>query len=478
MNLISNNPLIERYRYSSLRPKQCWIYVSMFVTVIVIILAINYSILKNHPAVFESARHMCASLYYQFMAFLVFMAWVISAGTSSTAIRTEINERSYDFFRMLPLSAHQKAIGIIIGRNLLVMILAAIVAVTALFLGAFGGMSPALQIQMMIIVCAGAVFFNCAALFASINPSRKTQNKNVNSIGMLFAAVFLLPYLIGAIYSLSEVSALETLDISFFSMKIPLLLLISVIALYFAAWIYLGILRRFDKETHPVMTKPGAFFFMAGVIGITLGLTSPHLNEETHMLAYLVWGFPFLFLSVLPFGYFLNREQYMEMLVRRGGVRAIDFLMRTSNIATCIGLFIMWAVASLCVSAFAGQSALISMRHIAALFSFYMVFCLLCELNSLTISGNTKISILLVFFGVVYLIFPLIIAAIMESGIAAGYSLFGYFGLIFADALDEPVVADTRSVIVANALWIFVLAVFVKAGYKRLLSSRTQMHDA
>jgi len=476
MNLISNNPLIERYRYSSLRPKQCWIYVSIFIGVIAIILAINYSILRNHPDVYESGRHMCSSLYYQFLAFLIFIAWVIAAASSSTAIRTEINERSYDFFRMLPLSSHQKALGIMIGRNLLILILGGIVAITTLVLGGFGGKSAVFLMQMSLAVCSGAVFFNCAALFASINPSRKTQNKAGNSIGILFAAIFFLPYLIAAIFSLSEVTSLEELKVPFFAAKVPILIMISILCLYFAGWIYIGILRKFDKETQPVMTRPGAFMFLAGIIAIALGFTQPHLGEKTQFLAYAaVWFPPLLFLIAMPFGYFFNREQYMEMLGRGPRIEPSDFITQKSNLAAAVMLFALWALPAVATSASVGYSTLSSLAHVAALFSFYLVFCLLCEVHSLTRSGNIKVAALLVFLGLVYLILPLILAAITESGSAAGYSMFGYFGIIMAEALEEPVDASLRYIIGLNIAWIVILALFVKSGYMRLLASRAHM---
>ena len=145
------NPIIQRYRYSTLRPKQLWIYVTIYISIILLIVFINYSAYKYQDS-FEDITEFYKSLFYQFLAFQVIILFVWSAYNSGSAIKEEILNKSFDFFRMLPLPAHKKAFGILIGKNLVVLLFAAINLAFLIYFGLAGKISINLQGQILLIL--------------------------------------------------------------------------------------------------------------------------------------------------------------------------------------------------------------------------------------------------------------------------------------------------------------------------------------
>ena len=144
-----SNPLIQRYRYSALRPKQFWVYVTIYISIILLLVSINYSGYK-YQTFFGDITEFYKSLYYQFLTFQVLMLFIWSAYNSGSAIKEEILNKSFDFFRMLPLPAHKKAIGILIGKNLLVLLFGAINLAFLIYFGLAGKIN---------IICKGKFFW-------------------------------------------------------------------------------------------------------------------------------------------------------------------------------------------------------------------------------------------------------------------------------------------------------------------------------
>ena len=87
-----NNPLIERYRYSQLRPRQFWIYLVIYTIVISLMLLINWSI-YNYQHAYESRHGFFRGLYYQFLMFQLLILWVWGAVNSGSALKEEIIQK-------------------------------------------------------------------------------------------------------------------------------------------------------------------------------------------------------------------------------------------------------------------------------------------------------------------------------------------------------------------------------------------------
>jgi len=154
-----NNPLIQRYRYSVLRPSHLLIYITIYISVVMLLLFINYTIYKYQDT-FCTQQDLCKGIYYQFLAFQIVVLWFWGAFSSSSAIKEEITGKTYDFFRMLPLTAQQKAIGILFGKNLVVLLLGAISCAFLIFFGSMGGLSANLQIQTFLVLLSITILVN------------------------------------------------------------------------------------------------------------------------------------------------------------------------------------------------------------------------------------------------------------------------------------------------------------------------------
>ena len=140
--MIFNNPLIRRYRYSLMRPRQLWIHLTIHVSIIILLLYINY-IAYEYQGIYENTTKLFLSICYQFLILQLIILWIWGAINSGSAITKEITGNSYDFFRMLPISAGKKTIGILVGKNLIIMLLAIIDFILIIVFGKLGHESNA-----------------------------------------------------------------------------------------------------------------------------------------------------------------------------------------------------------------------------------------------------------------------------------------------------------------------------------------------
>ena len=185
---IFSNPLIQRYRYSVLRPKQLWIYATVYISIILLIIFINYSGYKYQTLSFSGdITVFYRSLYYQFLTFQVMLLFFWSAYNSGSAIKEEILNKSFDFFRMLPLPAHKKALGILVGKNLLVLLFGFINLVFLIYFGLAGEININLQGQILLALISTAILANLASLLTSINPAKKGKSSGT---GLILLALF------------------------------------------------------------------------------------------------------------------------------------------------------------------------------------------------------------------------------------------------------------------------------------------------
>ena len=470
-----NNPLIRRYRYSLLRPSHVLVYVTIYISIVVLLLFINYTFYKYQNTVY-TLQGLCKGIYYQFLAFQVIVLWFLSAANSASAVKVEITGKTYDFFRMLPLPAHQKTIGILIGKNLVVLFLGAVNCLFLIFFGSAGGLSANLQIQVLFFIFSITILASSVALLSSINPARKTTEPNAVMIFLLicFCGSFIFIPLSG----ISGIEELETFIAKFFVIEIPLLILASLIALYFSCWAIKGILRKFTREDEPLFTRKGALLFMLGFELILLGLFYHYLGKGETQVSYAYWMISLLAVLAIPFGALRSFEKYLEYsgLIRANSgsnVNAISRILPHSNISLALGLFVIWSAFSVAVILFSRMEFLRDLYRIWILFSYYLFFMLLLELNILYKSLSRKIGLLLIFIAVVYAILPPILAAIFESEAIYVHSPFGFFGAI----MDEPYtsVPSLTSVWVVNVLLCVVPILLLRKRYSYILKLRQKM---
>jgi len=471
---ILDNPLIQRYRYSSLRPLQFWIYTIIYITIIILILFINYTSYQ-YQSHFGDPADFFESVYFQFLIFQVIILLIWAVFNSGSALKDEIYNKSYDFFRMLPLPAYQKAIGILIGRNLLALLFAAINCLFLLFLGLSGKVNFVLQVQILLTLVSIAVLANSAALLTSTNTPQKKKGPNI--IALVVLGFFFIPYLLGTLAHLSQTNDLEKVCAGFFTIQVPILLLITSIALYFSLWVFKGIIRKFNREREPLFTRKGAFVFMLGYEIVAIGLFYPYLSEKI-TVTYFFWMASLIPAVLVLFGSLRNQDNYIEYsrsIHSRSdtGKSMKPSLLLYSNLSVGLGLFAIWILFATGTILATGEDLLSNLYPALVLFSFYLFFLLMVELYALYNSPNNKTGLLIGFIIILQIIVPPILASITLNDTIYLYSPFGYFASII-ETPDRNFAIET-SVLVLNLGLCIIPAKLTLQRYNLILIARQKM---
>lgn len=476
MKLFLNNPLIGRYYCSLMRPRQFWIYMAIYIIAIVLLLFINYAAYE-YRSTFGDPGYLAQSIYYQLLGLQVFILWLWAAYNSSSAVREEITEKTYDFFRLLPLSAGQKAAGIMVGKNLVALVLAAITCALILTFGTMGNVNGVLQVHILVVLVALAILANSLGLLSSMRPGKK--GKQGGLIAGIVVVMFILPQVIITSMQLSGVSGLESITADFFRLRIPLLLLISLLALYFSCWAITGVLRKFTREDEPLFTRKGAFLFMLGYEFVLLGLFYSRLIDPDVPVNHLYWLLSLPPILIIPFGTFRGFDRYLEysgLIRKRLGPKASGFssMLWYCNPSLALGLFAMWAAGCAGTTLMSGLELRIHLCFIGVLFSFYLFLVLLLELNVVYTPLSSKVGLLLAFIAGVLFLLPVILSAIIEDSMIHLYSPIGFFWHIFLSE-STPSLLRLASICVLNLMLCVVPATLIQSRYVQILAARRKM---
>ncbi|UCG57694.1 MAG: hypothetical protein JSU70_22870 [Phycisphaerales bacterium] len=479
-SLVLHNPLIRRYRYSMLRASSFWIYLTIYASVVILLLFIN-----------STSRHIIGDSltdeeYYrgivsQFLVIQAIILWVWAALNSRSALRDEVANKTYDFFRLLPLSALQKAFGILLGKNLLALLFATVTFVPIIIFGFLAGMSVAFQAQVIFLLLSIAVFINSLALLSSSTAPRK-QNKTSIVVWILLLILVgpcLLPALGLPFSAVSRIYRAEGYLVKFFTIELPILLLIALIGVYFGFWNILGIVRNFTREREPLFSRKAAFAFLFGYGLIAVGLLVPHLSDHEAALycLWLVWLVPLVLIPATSVSHF---DSYLECCgLRRLSSDSLEkgmtaTLLRHSNLTLAIGLLAAWAVASALVGPVSQIGPSRYLADILVICSFYLFLVLLLELGVVYIPVYKKIALLLGFLAVLHLLLPLILSFALKLPALRLYSLFGFFShIISASATESP--ATRLSIIIVNMLLCAGPVLLIWKRYAHILTLRRRM---
>lgn len=429
------NPLIRRFQCSQLRPRQAWIYLTIYfvITAIIVISNVGYYRLPDSKMTLDM---LYQNLYVQFLVIQVLIMWVWMPCNTWSAISAEILRKTYDFFQMLPLSAQQKTLGLAIGRNLVPLLLAAINIVLLCVSGYPAGKSLNLQAQSLLILVSVAVLLNLGALVLSGRSTRSGQRSS-HILVFILLGFFIAPHLLGLCFGAQQQANLEYRMASFFALQIPILVLVSLISLYFGMWAFLGMLRQFNCEGETLFSPAGACLFVEGFAVLVMGLFWPltmHINigEQWHQGSF--WVVSFIPLLFVPLGAAKGYNDYLERLglVAAGPGRSRWYLMgRISNVTLTLALFAIWAGFAFSHGLLVGFSLAVTLHIIAVHFSFYLLLVLVFELYTVYQPVNNKIQFLVGFLILLDLFLPLLLGAVFESSKLIRFSLFGLWADIF-----------------------------------------------
>jgi hypothetical protein len=216
-----------------------------------------------------------------------------------------------------------------------------------------------------------------------------------------------------------------------------MLILISLVILYFSCWSIAGILRKFTLEDEPLFSRIFAFIFMVGFEIVLLGLFYTYLTKENktaiEVINYSFWLISLLPVVTVPFGSLRSFDKYLEYsgLIRNRSNENKNMMLRMflySNLFLGLGLFIIWAIGAIGTTSITGMELSSCLYNILVLFSFYLFLLLLLELNVVYTSISNKAGLLLGFIAAVYIILPLILSGILPAN--NNLDLFSPLGFI------------------------------------------------
>ena len=475
--MILNNPLIRRYRYSLMRPRQLWIYITIYIAVIALIVFVNYTAYQ-YQEWFGNQTRFFKGLYYQFLILQVIVLCILAMINSSSAIKDEVTGKSYDFFRMLPISAGKKAAGILIGKNLIVLLLAGVNFLLLIILGMLGRMNGVLLGQYFLAVISVAVLTNSVALLSSINPLRARKKNHIVTLivfGFIFAPLFLSALGIAT----RKINLLENITGKFYTIELPVFILISLVALYFSCWSVKGILRRFTREDEPLFSRMGAYLFMLGFEFVLFGLFYKYLTEGARKTNYLYWLISLLPVLFVPIWSLRSFDRYLEHsgLIQSksaGNKNLVSGFLLYSNLLPAFALFAIWTACSIVTALMTEQELLFNLYYIVILFSFYLFLMLLLELYVVYKPVSDKIGLLLTFIAIVYLFLPLILSGILDNKEVYLYSLLGFYTRVFFYE-SAPVISTITRIWLINAVLCIIPIILIWTRYKNILAARQKM---
>ena len=466
------NPLIERYRFSLLRPATFWIHITMYATIVGLILLINAAIYKVSGD--GDPQPYLSGLFAQFLILEIIILWVWASYNAGAALPGEITNRSYDFFKALPLAAHQKAAGIVVGTNLLVYLLGLFTCGALLVLGRLARIEITLQGQILFVVASVTLLFNAAALLGSIQPQKKPRRQTNPLVAMFMLMFFILPMGIQGIAACTQ-HDIASVRVRFYGAEAPVLIVIALTVLYFSAWTVTGLLRKFTHEREPLFSPGGAFLFVFGFLAVAMGFLQPYLEPGNDTIVAIGWLVFFAPLVFVPGGALKDLNHYIEharsVQGRPAAVRWIA-LARYSNVALGLVLFATWAVFAFAAGLAANLPVARLVPHLVVLMSFYAFYLLLGELYVLVSGASPAVKYLLVLVGLLEIILPFVFSPLIGHGTLIFFGPLGYATNVFCVPGLGPVLPR---VLLFNLGLMLVPAGLIAARYRRILKLRQEM---
>ncbi len=412
-----SNPLIQRYRASHLGIGSIAVYLGIYA--VVVLLGGMSCAASADVGESGSFDKFSSFMFFLLAAIQVFLLWGFGTYNSAQAIRMEHERKSYDFFRMLPMTASEKALGIMIGRNLPILLLVAVNTILMLLISP----DQLMHGQLQCIIWTGAAALSTLALLSSCRPHTARARRKTNGAVLVILCLVLFQYFVGICFTLGRGLGEESplaMHILFGSGSIPLFLAITLIAAMVGAWCYAGVLRRLTVEDMPLFTRSGAILFSGMLIGLILMFIVPHLDDGNRWSAFGSIVISGTIIIILALTGTLNLSvHYIESCRRAGDTtrRAIrSRLARLSNLWPATGLLGVQLVAVAIIalpSALKEGSNMLSV--LLGMLVTYGFAVLLAELTALYYGTNRHVLLLASFAGILYCVVPLVVGALSGS---------------------------------------------------------------
>lgn len=474
------NALMRRYAVSALRPRHLWVNAGIYAIGLALLGTLNVLALKYGTAYGGDTRLLLRSVYGQLLAIQFLLLWVWGGYSAGNALREEMLRKSYDFFRLLPLSPWQKLVGVTVGRNLSPLALAAVTAGIQIVLGLAGGVPLFLQAQLLFALAATAAMIWCAAVLSSVRPLREKGRRGTPALLLIFPALWVIPAVFRLVFMAGETSKLEGWRVSFFAADLPGMLLVGAISAYLAGWAAFGAMRRLRQAELTMFSGAGAYGFLAGCLVIVLGLFWEALTEGDHMAWFWFAASTNGLVILIPFGHMRTYGHYMELTYALGkshGKSTGRLFLAAANPAAWVGLYAIWTV-FVAIAAAIQSSGMVAWALVLAtcVFVSWAVLLLLIELAVVGAPRNEKLKFFAGFLASLYLVVPPLLAGVLKQGGLASFSYFGIWAAIGERASGER--AGEMMIVaplLVNIAIVAVLAAIIGQRYQGLLSARRSM---
>ncbi len=467
---MSDNPLLDRYRLSALRPRQAWMFGLIYCTLVPLILLGCYVREISSVGPVDWGRFV-EGVFALLLLLEMAVCWFWCPGNMVLAMRNEMLRNAYDFFTLLPLSPARKATGILVGANAFALITAAINGLLALIVGAVGGVPMAALLHLALLLGAGSLFLSAVCLLGALQSPRKPEMSSLIALAT-FVTVIFGPA--AFFFTVEAPAGIAAWRIPFAGLSVPTLVFASALLLYFAGWAIAGILRKLRQPSLPMFSRLGSICFSALLGLVLLGLCMPHAGRNTVALGCFVLFAQFVIFA-MPFGSLKGVASYLErgrILLAQGrsdSAFAAGLFMH-SNLMTGLLLFPAWVPLTLVMAAADEAHRGHALGILAVVFSAYLFLLLLVELHTLYKPVHERITVLLWFIALVCFLCPLILAAASESLLIASFSVFGQVVVLFGSFKDPS--APAGIVVVVNMALCVVPALLVWLRYRAILRQR------
>jgi hypothetical protein len=428
--LIVRNALLGRYAYPQLRPAARTIAISIYLVVVAVAGSL---VLAAACTVGKMDMHeFWRNLFIVFAVLQVVLLWVTGAHLAGTTIGREVAEKSIDFFRLLPVSAAGRIVAILVGRNIVVLFVALLNTLGAAACGLLAGVSLRLLVDFLIFSWIGGAAAMLAATLISTYSRRGRLSTGGGGV-VIIASVFMLPYGIGLAANWHRTFP-HGAHVTFFGAQVDLFTFLSFLALYVGCWLVAGLIRRFNDERSTLFTSRGAFGYLAGAAAIMVGVLWNGLGGDAAHSLLSFWAVTAMVLLLVMFGACRTWDDYLETRELSGvnpGLRGAN----RSNLVTGTGLILFWGV--LAALAEIRFGAVIPLRAVITLMVDWCVLLGLWEVSVTNAPLTGRIHMLTGLVAMLFLILPLILAAILDADTILTFSPVGCMSL-FADKSKVP----------------------------------------
>ena len=460
------NPLIQRYRFSNLNLKNIVMASLIYLVFLGIFFSIDYFI--------KDVSIRTRTIFIQLLLVEAIILLCVTVKNSAMVIPNEKTRNSYVFFKLTPLTSFQKMSGILIGRNILPLIFALVNGALLLGVIFWIGEQVLHRIMILLTLCSVSVLFNSLAMLMSTMFSRKSK---MSQMSVFFAIFFAFSFMSGGVGYISDNPSSIFTKVNFYSLSVPILVIMIALAGYYSVWLFLGIMRRFTFENLSLFNKRGGVLFMLGHIVLCVGFFWDQMRELCPVVFVAYSSIIMIPAVIIPMLSSCDMSAYKEMTIKYSKEIQLLSLLRSSNLIVPVMLLLMWIVSCTAFFPMIESGLFLIVLFVLEICFAYVTFNLFLECHNIERGDKKKLFTLSMILLMVYLIVPLIIGGVTEKEIVLALSPLGMIPTIIDSiAYHEKVqFVSAVSFIGYHFVIICLAAAYISRGYSRVLSFRNSV---